>query len=202
MGVGTSDDFALQDVQVVFTMYMGSYFGDWNNESNFVRAALGSGNVLSSSYSGFPHAVYFPMAMGDPIGLGMWLSQNNGPGGLYPPWSQGTLEVHVSLHGDPTLRLLPVKPASGLTSAAEPGAARLTWSHSPDSNIAGYHVYRGPSPQGPFQRVTGAPVTGTSFSDAPAPGTYTYMVRAIKLEESASGTYYNPSQGIFASATV
>src|SRR5688572_2356091 len=61
MGVGTSDDFALKDVKVIFTMFMGSYFGDWNNESNFLRAALGSGYILTSSYSGFPHTLYFPM---------------------------------------------------------------------------------------------------------------------------------------------
>src|SRR5207244_574718 len=34
-----------------------------------------------------------------------------------------------------------------------------------------------------------------------APQTGTYMVRAIKLESSASGTYFDPSQGIFASVT-
>src|SRR5262249_15091400 len=38
------------------------------------------------------------------------------------------------------------------------------------------------------------------FSDENAGSSlYTYMVRAVKLEKSASGTYYNPSQGAFAS---
>jgi hypothetical protein len=48
-GVATSDDLALNDINVVFTMWMGSYFGDWNNESNFLRAPLGSGDVLTST---------------------------------------------------------------------------------------------------------------------------------------------------------
>jgi hypothetical protein len=45
------------------------------------------------------------------------------------------------------------------------------------------------------------PISNTSFSDAPAPGSWTYMVRAIKLEQSGGGTYYNASQGIFGTAT-
>src|ERR1051325_1632847 len=36
-GVGTSDDFALTDVNVVFSLALGSYFGDWNNESNWIK---------------------------------------------------------------------------------------------------------------------------------------------------------------------
>src|SRR5262249_47393832 len=31
-GVGSSDDFALQDIQTVFTIWVGSYFGDWDDE--------------------------------------------------------------------------------------------------------------------------------------------------------------------------
>lgn len=42
----------------------------------------------------------------------------------------------------------------------------------------------------------------TNFDDLSAiPGvSYTYMVRAVKLETSASGTYLNSSQGVFMSA--
>jgi hypothetical protein len=43
-------------------------------------------------------------------------------------------------------------------------------------------------------------LTGTSYTDTAAPaGSKIYMVRAVKLETTASGTYYNPSQGAFAS---
>ena len=198
MGVGTSDDFALQDVQVVFTMFMGSYFGDWNNESNFLRAALGSGSVLTASYSGFPHTLYFPMGLGEPIGHGLWISQNNADGGLYPPWPQGTAEVHISLHGDPTLRMYPVKPPGLLTASSEGANVNLSWGASADSAIVGYHVYRSTDPAGPFEKVTAQPMSAMSYVDAPSPALYTYMVRAIKLEESGSGTFLNPSEGVFA----
>jgi hypothetical protein len=201
MGVGTSDDFALQEVKVVFAMFMGSYFGDWNNESNFLRAALGSGYILASSYSGFPHTLYFPMGLGETIGYCIRMSQNSRPDGLYPPWGQGTHEVHTALHGDPTLRLHPVKPASGLTAQARSGRVNLIWGASSDNDLQGYHVYRSTSAEGPFTRISPQPVSGTSFSDTPAEGTYTYMVRAIKLEQSPSGTYLNPSLGVFASVS-
>jgi PKD repeat protein len=41
-------------------------------------------------------------------------------------------------------------------------------------------------------------VTGTSFTDTclVTPGVYTYMVRALNLQQSPSGTYYNLSEGI------
>jgi hypothetical protein len=46
------------------------------------------------------------------------------------------------------------------------------------------------------------PVTESTFADDPPPGIAAYMVRAIKLENSTSGTYYNASQGIIASTRV
>ncbi len=200
-GVGTSDDFALKDVKVVFAMFTGSYFGDWNNESNFLRAALGSGYILASSYAGFPHTLYFVMALGEPIGYCMRLSQNNAPEGLYPPWGQGTHEVHLTLHGDPTLRLHPVKPPRTVTAITSAGRVNLTWSSSPESDFLGYHVYRATNPEGPFTRITQEPINTTSFSDTPTAATDVYMVRAIKLEQSFAGTYLNPSLGVLSSPT-
>src|SRR6185436_17211937 len=44
-------------------------------------------------------------------------------------------------------------------------------------------------------------VTGNSFTDSTPPGTSTYMVRAVRLQTSASGSYYNASQGVFVTAT-
>jgi hypothetical protein len=197
MGVGTSDDFALKDIRAIFTMWMGSYFGDWNNESNFLRAPLGSGYALTSTYSGFPSTWYFPMALGETIGNCILLSQNNNTNGLYAPWDQGSHQVHISLHGDPTLKMFPVLPASNLNASTPSGAVNLSWSPSGDQNIVGYHIYRATSSDGPFTRVAASPVSGNSYSDSPPAGSYTYMVRAIKLEQSGSGSFYNPSQGIF-----
>jgi hypothetical protein len=41
-------------------------------------------------------------------------------------------------------------------------------------------------------------VTGTNFSEAGlSAGNYYYMVRAVKMQTTPSGSYFNPSQGIF-----
>lgn len=199
-GVGTSDDFALNDVRVVFAMFMGSYFGDWNNESNFLRASLGSGNILTATYSGAPHTLFFPMALGEPIGYAIQLTQQNATNALYPPWNQGAGQVHISLLGDPTLRMHPVRPPAGLKAASESGGVRLSWNPSSDS-VLGYYVYRAPTSAGPYSRVTAEPLTAASYTDFPAAGSYSYAVKAVKLEQSGSGTYLNTSQAIFAAGS-
>lgn len=201
-GVAGSDDFAIHDIKSVFAFFFGSYFGDWDNESNFLRAVLGSTTyTLVTGWGGRPHWFLHHMALGETIGYSARLTENNRYGGLYQPQNFGTREVHTTLFGDPTLRLHPVIPVSNLTAEEESGGIRLDWNASPDTMIAGYHVYRGSSPAGPFTRVSGAsPLAATTFHDLNGSAANTYMVRALKLETSGSGTYYNLSQGLFAKA--
>jgi hypothetical protein len=202
-GIGTSDDFAVRDVQVVFTMFLGSYFGDWDNESNFLRAPLGSGMALASCYAGFPHWFVHHMALGETIGFGTRLSQNNRNRGLYSPQTESTRQVHMALMGDPTLRMHPVVPPSDLSVTVTSQGIALRWNPSSDIALQGYHVYRGSTSNGPFTRLTGdRPIAESTLADDPPPGIAAYMVRAIKLETSTSGTYQNASQGIFASTRV
>jgi hypothetical protein len=100
--------------------------------------------------------------------------------------------------GDPTLRMHPLAPVSNLSGSSDvSGAVNLNWT-APGDSVAGYHVYRSSNRFGPFTRLSMSLVTATRFTDStPGTGSNTYMVRAIKLETSASGSYYNPSQGIF-----
>ncbi|MDX1952833.1 MAG: hypothetical protein SFY81_11675 [Verrucomicrobiota bacterium] len=198
-GVGGSDDFALGDIKSVFTMFLGSYFGDWDNESNFLRAPLGSTTyTLTTSWAGRPHWFYHHMALGETIGYSTLLSQNNGYGGLYAAQNWGTRQVHAALMGDPTLRMHMVTPPANLNGTITGGSVNLTWGASPDSDIQGYVVYKGTSSRGPFTRISGSSLLGGTFFNytGHASGTI-YMVRAVKLERSGSGSYLNPSQGIF-----
>lgn len=198
-GVGSSDDFARTDIKTVFTLFLGSYFGDWDNESNFMRAALGSTScTLAVGWAGRPHWFLHPMAMGETIGQSARLSQNNQKGGLYSAQNYSTRGVHVALLGDPTLRMHPVLPPSGLTGIVSSAGMALAWMPSPDSGVRGYHVYRSSVANGPFARLTGStPIQANQFVDTTATSAgHTYMVRAIKQEQSGSGTYENPSQGI------
>jgi hypothetical protein len=194
-GVGSTTDFAASDPQVVFTMFFGSYFGDWDSQNNFLRAALGTTNyTLTSAWTGRPYCFFHHMALGETIGFSIRVSQNNDS--LYSSGFVGAQWIHIALMGDPTLRMHVVAPASNLMAVASAsGGVDLSWNASPDT-VLGYHVYRAPTAAGPFTRLTTNLISGTNYTD-PVLTTNVYMVRAVNLEVSGSGSYYNASQGIF-----
>ena len=201
-GLGSTGDFAAKDPKVVFTMLFGSWFGDWNTQDNFLRAPLATSTYgLTSAWAGRPHWHFQHMALGETIGYSTRLTQNASTTLYQTNWPGS---IHISLMGDPTLRMHPVAPPSALSVAATPatGSVALNWAASPDK-VLGYHVYRAKTPSGPFSKISPALIQGTSFIDTSAPvGTLTYMVRAVKLETSASGTYFNASQGITATLAI
>ena len=200
-GVGTSSDFAANAPQAVFSPLYGSYFGDWDNTNNLLRAPLASeGKPLVCFWAGCPTWHVHHMALGNTIGHAARLTQNNDH--EYTVSDGGRL-VRIALMGDPTLKAHVVRPASGLSLSVErDGEVRLAWSASADA-VEGYHVYRASGIQGQFERITAVAVADTGFVDtSPLAGNNVYMVRAVKLETSASGTYYNLSGGIVDSLAV
>lgn len=211
-GVGNSvADFAKTDSKAVFTQLFGSYFGDFDSANNFMRCPLaGTANSLGlacvwSADSFVPIPLYH-MALGDPIGYCVRKATNS------RNW-QGTVNGYTcaELMGDPTLRLHSIAPPAKVIATSTAGGITLNWLASPDSTLSGYHVYRSTSTTGPFIRLTGAPANGTNptgsclsagtlvYTDAD-PGLasgmdYTYLVKAVRMEVSASGTYANQSLG-------
>ena len=201
---GTTWDFATNDTRAVFYMLYGSWLGDWDSTDNIQRATLGTQTYgLACAYSGKPHWFFHHMALGETIGYSTRLTQNNPTNGLYRnKINDAARMVHVALMGDPTLRLHPVAPPSALAGVSDDGGVSLSWEPSTDT-VLGYHVYRAATPAGPFARLTSSLVSASFFTDAsPSPGTYTYMVRAVKLEQTPSGSYFNGSQGVFATVNV
>lgn len=185
------------DLKAVFTMLFGSWNGDWDAEDNIMRSVLATRTMgLACAWSGRPHWFFHHIGLGETLGYSARITQNNRNGGLYRTQINSAAgNIHVGLMGDPTLRLHAVAPPSNVSFSS--GAVR--WTASPDS-VLGYHIYRGNNANGPFTRITGSPVTGTSFTDS-ASGNYVYLVKAVKLQTTASGTYYNTSQGISTSGT-
>jgi hypothetical protein len=206
-GLGKSDSFHdgvttelyKNDPKAAFTMLFGSWLGDWDSEDNFQRAALALPSYgLTCVCSGRPHWFMHHMALGETIGYSTRLTQNNRPEGLYRNQQNNCAgQIHIALMGDPTLRMHTVGPAANLTCTNGNEGAMLNWDASSDS-VLGYHIYRAKNPDGVFTRLTSTPIENTSYVDAAGSSGATYMVRAVKLETSASGTYYNASQGIFA----
>ena len=191
-GVGSTSNFVATDTKTAFTFLFGSYFGDWDVSNDFLRAPLATTTYgLTCAWAGRPAWHVHHMAMGETIGYAARLTQNNSGTYFY---GYGP-SVHVALMGDPTLRMHVVAPAANVTAAGGSGSATVSWTASTDA-VAGYHVYRGPGASGPFTRLTPSLVAGTSFVDAAAPGgNPTYLVRAVKLETTPSGSYWNASTG-------
>lgn len=194
-GIGSTADFAQSQCRTVFTMLFGSYFGDWDSTNNFLRAALAQGWTLANVWAGRPHWSFHPMGLGETIGFCARYSQNDNTAGGY-----GARWVHVGLLGDPTLRMHVVPPPTAAAVADAWPQAVVSWTASVGA-VAGYHVYRAANAAGPFARLTTNPVVGTTWTDpAPVRGPSVYMVRALRLESTPSGSYWNLSQGAFAGA--
>jgi PKD domain len=201
-GVATSSQFAGDSLAGVFTMIFGSYHGDWDSPNNLLRAVIASkGNVLTTAWAGRPDWHFFHMGQGYPIGYGTRLSMNNSF--LYTAGGFGARQVHMALMGDPTLRMTVVPPVSQVSATPSGRDVLVAWTASPDSLVVGYHIYRADNPAGPFVRVTADSLLTTSWTDPCLPtGTYTYLVRALKLEDGFSGSYWNLSPGRSATASV
>jgi hypothetical protein len=197
-GIGATANFAASAPRCVFTMLFGSYFGDWDSTDNFLRAPLASpGWTLASVWAGRPHWSFHAMGLGATIGAATRTSQNDTVMGGY-----GQRFVHMALMGDPTLRQHVIAPPAAVVVVDQWPQAQLSWAPSPEL-VSGYHVYRASAPLGPFTRLTASPVAATTFVDPQAlPGPSTYLVRAIRHEAVPTGTYWNASQGVFASVAL
>ncbi|MDB6123353.1 MAG: hypothetical protein JWQ71_2346 [Pedosphaera sp.] len=200
---GTTTDFVSNDIKATFVLLFGSWFGDWDSQDDLMRSVLATPTYgLACGWGGSPHWFCHHMALGETIGYSARLTQNNDLHGLYQNQSNNAAGmIHVALMGDPTLRMHSVFPPSNLMRSAGSGVV-LNWTGSTDS-VVGYHVYRATNAFGPFVHLNNVLIGGSTFTDSNVvAGTYTYMVRAVKLESTPSGTYFNPSQGIFTTETI
>jgi fibronectin type 3 domain-containing protein len=187
----------------IFILLLGSWLPDWDYPDNILRASIASSpSMLASCFAGRPYWHFHHMAMGWDIGYATKLTQNNSF--TYQTGQKtGLRGIHISLMGDPTLRMHVVSPPSDLSldyyNLADETTVniKISWKSSSD-DIIGYYIYRASDINGDFRRLNGEAVTETTFTDLKAPrGKNVYMVRALKLETTPSGTYYNLSQGIF-----
>ncbi len=200
----TSTYCAQDSIKSVFMQVWGSYFVEWNkggsyHQNNLLRSIIGNkANTLVSVWAGrFPYWYFHPMALGESVGACARLNQNNTKGVYEAGQPSLVAGAHMALMGDPTLRLQMVSPVASLSAQVNTNQIQLSWGASPDAN-AGYTIYRSNSIYGTFTRLNAVAVSGLSFIDSfPLAGSNVYMVRTFRLETSASGTYFNLSQGIF-----
>jgi hypothetical protein len=198
-GIGNSTNFVQDSLRNVFTMLTGSFFGDWDNANNLLRAPLASkGITLASFWGGIPQWHIHHMALGENLGFCTKLTMNNDVIYYTGNFNLSTREIHIALMGDPTLRMHVVKPVSNVKTTAISGNTQvnITWQASTD-NVVGYNIYRARTLNGQFSKINDSWITTTSYTDTfPWDGTNVYHIRAVKLETSASGSYYNMSIGV------
>ncbi len=187
----------------VFNMMFGSYVGDWNGRDDVMRAMLANGKALTNVYAGQPNWFFHTMSMGENIGSSVRLSMNNST--LYLPQNGGSVStgpnIAMGLLGDPSLHAFNLAPPIGLVVSNSGGNAAFSWGASEDAPD-GYHVYK-LNATGVPTRVNTNLITGTSYTSTQTfvSGTQ-YMVRAVKVQNPASGSFTNLSLGALATAQV
>jgi hypothetical protein len=206
-GVGNTANYNNDSVNGIFSMTFGSYFGDWDSPNNFLRAPLcASKPMLVSMWSGRPHWHLHHIALGENIGYAARLTQNNyysftGTDALGYVFNSAPTFIHIALMGDPSLRLHPIKPPVSVQAnpSADSMKVLLSWQASPDAE--GYVVVRARNLYGPYKQVARLTTADTLWTDpSPDNGMNYYMVRAMRLEQTPSGSYYNVSLGLSDSA--
>jgi hypothetical protein len=144
-------------------------------------------------WAGRPFWFLHPLGQGHTLGYCARLSQNNTT--TYPAgkFARG---VHIALMGDPTLRFHTVPPPTQLAASTTGTSVKLAW-QAPSTAPLGYHIYRSADPAGPYTRLSKNIVKTAAFTDPNPLPAATYQVRAIRLQSSNSGSYYNNSQAAF-----
>ena len=195
--LGNTTNFVIENPKTVFTALYGSWFGDWDTQNNFMRAALATnGWILTSCWAGRPYYTFHQMGMGETIGYCVRATQNNYD--TYPYSGCKIRGIHISLLGDPSLRMYLVRPVNSLkTEKTDRNTVILSW-NQPDGDVIGNYIYRLDTETNKFKRIYPAAISGSTFEDfIPDSGINYYMVRSLQLTNSASGSFYNLSQGVF-----
>jgi len=186
-GVSNSSAMAKDSLLNPFTMLFGSYFGDWDNQNNFLRSPIASkGWGLASVWSGRPYWMMHEAALGAP--LYQCVKSTYNCTNLYSVGSSGS-GVHVALVGDPTLRVFPVANLKSVVAKSDCNRiATVKWQASTD--VADSIVLE--TWQNAKWTLWGA-VSGldTQYIKLMPIGSYQISVREKKLMRSESGSWWD-----------
>ena len=189
-GVASSSDFVTDSLLNPFTLTFGSYYGDWDNADNFLRAPLASrGWGLVSVWSGRPYWLMHTTALGQPMYTAVLNTYNSYPN--YNTASQYS-GVHIALMGDPTLKVYPVpalKEVKVINTCSLENKSLVQWkSTGADADSILIDLLDAKHQWIHFKTVA---AVDTLFSLNFDTGRYTISVRPKKLMSSSSGSWWD-----------
>ena len=181
--------------QAMFTLYFGSYFGEWFHwKDDLLRTLLAApDSVLTTTWLDIWDGT-------------VWRADRFHLGAPYAAALQDTFAAHAGVScrttailGDPFLREHPLAPVPGLSMSSKGGAVVLTWPSHPAA-AEGFRLYRRPRPgvneHAEWLRVADLPAGSTRYEDHPAGNEApAYMIKAMALKSTGSGSYINLSLG-------
>lgn len=199
-GVGASEDFAKNNLNSVFSILFGSYFGDWDVKDNLMRTALASApSILTCSWSGRPHWYYHHLGLDFPIGYSTKVTMNNTLDYVpmlvmnngTPTFPEGLLLLaHTSLLGDPTLKVNASPDLSNLASFSateENGETKLTWDLLKDNMQHKWDVFYSIDLSDRWFKANDEPITTNFYTDDfKYDGKITYLVRELITESNGT----------------
>ena len=216
--LGSNINFLRTNLYTVFNLMYGSYYGDADSgmhSNHILRSPLVSTGYCLMTIYRETRTMLNAFSMNETIGeqirqdTGNNFASATAASPYYATYAGGSFGWHVrnnyaytSIQGDPTLRLRVVYPPSAPLVTRSGSDLVVSWTASADTGIVGYHVYRCPAgARNSMTRLTTSPVA-SPYTNSGAYGTaYDYMVRAVKLDEYTTRSFYNASQGVFASYT-
>lgn len=184
--VASSLTFATDSLLNPFTMTFGSYYGDWDNSDNFLRAPLASrGWGLASVWSGRPYWMLHECALGLPLGQATLTSVNS-----YFYYNAAGFQsgVHTALMGDPTLTLYPLASLSNTKAIAKcTDKVRFRWDlHASNVDSVVIEEFLG----GSWKTLVKTVGSDTDLTYRIPLGNHKFSIRPLKLMKSASGSWW------------
>ncbi|MFW5658895.1 MAG: T9SS type A sorting domain-containing protein [Bacteroidota bacterium] len=217
-GIINSNQLASDNLQTVFSFLFGSYFGDWDTESNLLRSMIAQGDyTLVSGWPGRPNWFVHGLGVGEPIGHSLTRTQANT--NTYQQTNSSTRGTHIALMGDPTIRALYEMPVPEMSLATDTleillegeasdgiiesrEAPIISWTATADAD--GYFVYRKASTEEGWSLLNAIPTSALSITDSAAitGEVNQYMVRSAKWRRTPSAGFLNLGTGIMDSISL
>ncbi len=184
-GVSSTSAFVSDSLLNPFTMTFGSYYGDWDNSDNFLRAPLASkGWGLSSVWSGRPYWMMHPCAHGAPLADAALSTFNTWNVYNAAGFMGG---VHVALMGDPSLRMFVVDNVHELDIIQK---CKDLYIHTGDVADLTDSILVEIWQNGTWKSLNTAAGSDTLIPINVSHGVHTLSVRYLKLLKSASGSWW------------